>query len=427
MPDLADLTTGQDLEDVESFRQRLRSWLTDNMPRVEPSAGARGELSDEDELLYIQRNRELQRRLFDGGFAGLIIPKEYGGAGLTSAHQDVMNEEIIGYEYPDRLQVPGFNPCGAVLLEFGTEEQKRAHLPAMLKGEEVWMQMLSEPSGGSDVASAVTTAVRDGETWIVNGSKIWTSGAWWSDWALLLVRTNWDVPKHQGLSVFMIKIHQPGIEIRRIERLDGSTEFCEEFFTDVIIPDSDRIGEVDRGWSVGTRWMYYEKINNISPYIIRPGGSFGRSASDGLSRVRLAREAGRIDDPLARQLIGEAHALSLTSKEVGARIGRGIGTGQLSSQAAGLARILSGVTSSRIETINYELAASSSAVWDETDAHFGALGMSYLMRQTAQIAGGTTEMSRNVVGERFLDMPGEDRKDRGVAFRDIPRGASRKS
>ena len=150
----------------------------------------------------------------------------------------MLNEELVGYEYPTRLQAPTLSPCAAVLLDFGTEEQKLRHIPAILKGEEIWMQFLSEPSGGSDVAGALTSAVRDGDEWVLNGSKIWTTGAWWSDWGLCLARTNWDVPKHRGLTVFMLPIRQHGLEIHRIEMLNGSKEFCQEFLTDVRVPDS---------------------------------------------------------------------------------------------------------------------------------------------------------------------------------------------
>ena len=166
--------------------------------------------SDEEELARIARCRELQRMLFDGGLAGICVPTEYGGQGLTMAHQDALNREIVGYDYPAETQIPTFTPCMAVILEFGTEEQKKRHIPPILKGETFWMQFLSEPSGGSDVAGAQTTAVRDGEEWVMNGSKIWTTGAWWADWGLCLARTNWDVPKHRGLTVFMLPIHQPG-------------------------------------------------------------------------------------------------------------------------------------------------------------------------------------------------------------------------
>ncbi len=172
------------------------------------------------------------------------------------------------------------------------------------------MQMLSEPGGGSDVAGAQTTAVRDGDMWVVNGSKIWTTGAWWSDWALMLARTNWDVPKHRGLSVFLVKLHQPDLEIHRIEMLNGAKEFCQEFMTDLHLPDSDRVGEVDGGWTVGTRWMFHEKSLGISRHFIRPKGS-GRGGAAGACRgVQLARKAGRLDDPVTRQLVGEAHALA---------------------------------------------------------------------------------------------------------------------
>ena len=215
------------VETIEEFRSRLRAWLADNFPRAtRPGFGmsmAQGQLSDEEELEEVAHHRDLQRRLFDGGFAGICWPKEYGGQGLTPAYQEVFNQEIWPYEWPARFQVPTLQPCATVLLDFGTEEQKREHLPAILRGDEIWMQMLSEPTGGSDVAGAQTTAVRDGDEWVLNGSKIWTTGAWWADWALCLARTNWDVPKHRGLSVFMLRIHQPNIEVHRIEMLNGST------------------------------------------------------------------------------------------------------------------------------------------------------------------------------------------------------------
>ena len=294
--------TDTEMESVESFRLRVREWLADNMEK-----GGRGLLalraaqSDEDELAGIAHARELQRRYYDAGFAGICFPKEYGGQGLLPAHQRAFNQEVTGYEFPSILQVPTFVPCAAVLLEFGTEEQKKTHLPAMLKGDEIWMQFLSEPSGGSDVAGALTTAVRDGDEWVVNGSKIWTTGAWFSDYGLCLLRTNWDVPKHRGLSVFIIKIHQPGIEMHRIEMINGSREFCQEFMTDVRVPDSDRVGEVDDGWTVGTRWMFHERntMGGGSPYVSGPQFRFG-AGSNRDPMVELARSTGRLDDPHAR-------------------------------------------------------------------------------------------------------------------------------
>jgi alkylation response protein AidB-like acyl-CoA dehydrogenase len=417
MPETLTAATDADVEPLEEFRQRLRSWLKANVGPTRPMHHAD---TDEQELAALAHSRELQRRFYDAGFAGLIFPKEYGGAGLTPAHQQVMNEEIRGYDFP-RFQVPTFSPCASVILECGTEEQKLRHLPPIMRGEEIWMQFLSEPGGGSDVAGAQTTATRDGDAWVLNGSKIWTSGAWYSDWALCLARTNWDVPKHEGLTVFMLPIQQPGIEIHRIEMLNGTNDFCQEFLTDVAVPDSDRVGAVDDGWTVGTRWMYHEKSLGSSSYMIRPAGTL-RGMSDGAqATTSLAESVGRLDDSVGRQLVGEAHMLKTVGTELSTRIGQGIALGRYNEQAAAMSRIATGSFSVRIATINFELAGPTAAVWHEDEATMGQRGLDYLVRQSRTLGGGTIEMSRNGVSERLLGMPKEPRADKGVAFRDVPR------
>jgi alkylation response protein AidB-like acyl-CoA dehydrogenase len=412
-----------DMEPVEDFRQRLRSWLSDSMPKAPPGFGlVIGLESDEEELRQVQRNRELQRMLFDGGFAGICFPKEYGGQGLSPEHMHAFNEEIVGYEYPARIQIPTFTPCASVLLEFGTEQQKQDHIPAILKGEEIWMQFLSEPSGGSDVAGALTTAVRDGDEWILNGSKIWTTGAWWSDWAICLARTNWDVPKHRGLSVFILPIHQPGIDVQRIEMLNGSKEFCQEFIDDVRIPDSDRVSDVDDGWTVGIRWMFHERSLGHSSYPIRGAG---RARGGPASLLGLAKKSGRDKDVRGRELVGEAFALSRAQSMLGRRIPELISTGKTTDQAAALGK-LSAAHGVRQNTISHELVGSSGVAWTDDDADLGRHGTGFLMRQTGCIAGGTTEMARNVVSERVMGMPRERAADRDIPFRDVERSAPHK-
>src|SRR3954451_13985776 len=330
-------TTDTQIESVESFRERARTWLKENFPPEEGNEMLlRAAASDAKELEEIARARELQRMLYDGGFAGVCFPKEYGGLGLTPAHLRALNEETVGYAIPRILQVPTFVPCAAVLLDFGTEAQKQRHIPAILKGEEIWMQFLSEPSSGSDVAGALTTAVRDGDEWVLNGSKVWTTGAWWSDWGLCLARTNWDVPKHRGLTVFMLPLHQPGVDVHRIEMLNGNREFCQEFITDVRLPDADRIGEVDEGWTVGVRWMSYERTLYNSPLVAYPPGTT-RSALQSLSAV--ARDAGRSDDPLVRDLVGEARMLEFVGGALDRRIGQGISDGVMPEQSGAIGRI----------------------------------------------------------------------------------------
>ncbi|MGH9092145.1 MAG: acyl-CoA dehydrogenase family protein, partial [Acidimicrobiales bacterium] len=299
-------------EDLEAFRQRARRFVRDNLRPVDPSEAVRSLRTvrpDHEELAAVARDREVQRMLFDAGLAGVCVPTDYGGQGLTFAHQRALNRELAGYEYPSHFQAPTFAPCAAVLLEFGTEEQKQRHIPAILRGEEIWMQMLSEPSGGSDVAGALTSAVRDGDAWILNGSKIWTTGAWWSDWALCLARTNWDVPKHRGLTVFVLPIDREGVEVHRIEMLNGSREFCQEYLTDVVVPDTDRVGEVDDGWTVGIRWMFHERMLMNSPLVTMPPGSGAAAGSTPTGAV--ARAAGNAGDPWVRDRIGEARMLEL--------------------------------------------------------------------------------------------------------------------
>jgi alkylation response protein AidB-like acyl-CoA dehydrogenase len=410
----------EEMEDLDSFRARARAFIRANLRplSLEQLRWDRSE-NEEEELAGIAREREVQRMFFDAGLAGICFPRAYGGQGLTPAHQEVLNEELVGFEFPVRSQVPTYTPCAAIILEFGSEEQKLRHLPPILKGEALWMQFLSEPSGGSDVAGALTTAVRDGDQWVLNGSKVWTTGAWWSDWGLCLARTNWDVPKHRGLTVFMLPIHQPGIEIHRIEMRNGSREFCQEFITDVVVPDSDRIGEVDDGWTVGVRWMTHERMLHNSPYVTHPPGL--RHGSSGATVVYdLARAQGRLHDPVVRDMVGEAHMLEVVGDELLKRVSDVMVSGRRTDQVAAVGRLFRGATVNRIATLALEVAGADGAAWPEdTTGARPALG--FLMRQGGSIGGGTTEMARNVIAERVLGMPRERTLDRDVPFRDVPR------
>src|SRR5580704_949393 len=420
----AEVDGADDVEDLESFRERARAFIRANLRRVTPEeqrwAWTSG--NEEAELALLAREREIQRMLFDAGLAGVCFPRAYGGQGLTPAHQRVLNEELAGFEYPAKLQVPTLSPCAAVLLDFCTEEQKLRHLPAILRGEELWMQFLSEPSGGSDVAGALTTAVRDGEQWILNGSKVWTTGAWWSDWGLVLARTNWDVPKHRGLTVFMLPIHQPNVEVHRIEMNNGSREFCQEFMTDVIVPDSDRVGAVDEGWTVGTRWMFHERMLYNSSFVTEPVG-LAHGSQDAKIVYDIALAHGRLDDALVRDNIGEARMLELVVNQRAERVGEGIRTGRMYDQAAGLVRLFKGTSVSRVVTLALNTAGASGAAWAEGDTD-AMSAINFLMRQAGSIGGGTTEMARNVISERVLGMPRERRLDKDVPFRDVPRSPS---
>ncbi|MBM3658148.1 MAG: acyl-CoA dehydrogenase [Actinobacteria bacterium] len=421
-----DETTETAAESVEELGARARAFIRANLRPLGRGGHrdfARSVVPDDEEIASVTRAREIQRMLWDHDLAGVCVPREYGGLGLTPAHQQALNEELAGYEFPYHLQTPTMSPCMAVLLDFGTHEQKLRHVPAILKGEEIWIQFLSEPSGGSDVAGALTTAVRDGDEWILNGSKVWSTGAWWSDWALCLARTNWDVPKHRGLTVFMFPIDQAEIEIQRIEMLNGNKEFCQEFMTDLRVPDTDRIGEVDQGWTVGIGWMFHERMamaHNEPVITWPPVGGHGIYGAGLL--VDAARQAARLDDPLARDLIGRGYTTALVGDPLQRRLGEGIAGGHLSDQAASIGRLYGWEVMKAMLTIPFELAGATGAAWDDDDGALYGTGHAYMVRQAIAIAGGTIEMARNVISERVLGMPREQSFDREVPFRDVPRG-----
>jgi len=431
---------------VEQFAERAGGWLAEHMPPADPAAGHFfftdvSTRTDSHDLARIQRCRQLQRLLYDGGFAGICVPREYGGQGLTAAHQFAFNRELRGYDYPLEIQASTFIPALALLLEFGSEEQKLRHIPAMLRGEEIWAQFLSEPDGGSDAAAAATTAVRDGDRWVLNGSKIWTTGAWYSDWAMCLARTDWEAEKHRGLTIFTLPVRSPGIEINRIEMSNGAREFCQEFLTDVSVEDRDRLGEAGGGWAIMGRWLHHERtISGGSPYVTSAGGR-GDDAAGGIMRlVQLAREQGTLDDPGTLELIGEARALSLVGDALVRSVSAKMRSGDLPQHAASMLRLFGGLSTARRATIGFELAGAAAVVWPSgckpgdptgdptagervgvSGAHIAA---GYLVRQAACIGGGTTEMARNVISERLLGMPREARADDGP-FRAVRRSGPR--
>jgi len=398
-------------ESVDAFRARAAAWLADNMPEAPAGWTARAAMAS-DEVDRFSRQRALQRRLHDGGFAGLSFPAAYGGHGLDPEYQRAFADEAIGYEMPIRFSMPTLGIIGATLLEFGTEEQKRRHLPAMLRGEELWVQFLSEPGCGSDLAGAVTTATRDGDTWIVRGSKVWSSAAYGCDYALLLARTDWDVPKHQGLTMFIVPTDAPGLDLRRIRQVDGSREFCEEFFDDVALPADAVLGGVNDGWTVAARLLSHERdsVGGGSPYI---GNVLGHQAAVPPGR-RLAADAvaaGRAGEGRARQLVGEAHVLSSVATALVDRIAASGARGP----AGAVLKLYRGTSAMRIATIGLELAGSAGVVGTTTP------GTEYLMRQGGSLAGGSNEMQRNLIAERLLGMPREYAPDRGVAFSEVRR------
>ena len=316
------------MESVESFRLRARAWLAEHMPRRPLDAPPPDRA--EDEQTWID-DRALQRKLWDGGFAGICFPEEYGGLGLTIEHQHAFTEESLPYEMPLHLNVPNFSILGATLVDFGTHEQKSKYLPLLLQGKHQWVQFLSEPTGGSDLAGCVTRADRDGDEWVLRGSKIWSTAAMSATHAMCLARTDWDAPKHRGLTMFLMEIHQPGVQVDPIKQVNGSLEFCQEFFDDVRLPPDSVVGDVNDGWTVALTLLAHERnaVGGGSPYV--SGRNYLAEGADGardLSSIALVRPRGTDDDPVARQLVAEAHVLDVTQRGLVRRVTLGMGNGE---------------------------------------------------------------------------------------------------
>ena len=405
-------------ETVEEFRLRARAWLAENMPAGDdferPDAPGRRDLE-----------RQLQRKLYDAGFAGICFPAEYGGLGLPPEYQRAFTEETLGYDMPSALNVPTFGILAATLLDFGTEEQKLRHIPAILRGEEFWVQFLSEPSGGSDLAGVLTRADRDGDVFVLNGSKIWSSGAHESDYAMILARTNWDVPKHRGLTMFILEIHQPGVTVEQIRQVDGSMEFCQEFFDDVHIPVSDVVGEIDDGWTVATRLLTHERaaVGGVSIYTSgrSAGHDHGYSAADNLI-TQLIKAASAESNEHARQLLGEAHTRHLVSAALVRRISHGIANGKLPPPSGAIMKLFAACNTMRRADIGLELAGGSAAAWPSEEETPGRIVAEMsLWRQSLSLGGGSNEIQRNIISERVLGMPREYAADREIPYREVKR------
>ncbi len=412
------MTTTDTHEDVETYRLRARHWLKENMPPL-PHARYAEEQLDSDGI----RARELMAMLHAGGYTGICYPKEYGGQGLAPEYQHAFTEESAPYEMPVVFNTPCLTICAPTLLDFGTEEQKREHLPKIFTGEELWVQFLSEPTGGSDLAGLVTRADKDGDVWVLNGSKIWSTGAYRADYALCLARTDWHAPKHRGLSMFIVKIHQPQIELQQIQMVNGSLEFCQEFFDDVPLPADSLVGQANDGWTVASRLLFHERdaVGGGSPYAsgIGPGTRSGPQNDV----IDLAKATGQEKDPHVRQLVAEARASELVQQQLISRVTTGIETGHFQGPAGSIPRLYAAVANERRADIELEIAGTSAGVWSEGDLG-GRYGIRYLMRQGGSLGGGSNEMQRNIISERVLGMPREYAADRDKPFEEVRRNSA---
>ena len=402
--------------DTESFRAEARAWIEANLERRPTDRlGARiGEYRTPED---IAATRALQRRLFEGGFAGLSFPTEYGGRGLTLEHERTFSEEARDFVTPD-LGGATLGPIARAIVAHASPDFCQRHIPRMLSGDELWCQFSSEPEAGSDLAGVRTSAIRDGERWILNGSKIWTTGAYYADFAMCMARTDWSAPKHQGLTWFAVSTAAEGLTIQGVQQIDGMAAFCQEFLDGVEVADEDVIGEVNRGWTVFQTMLIAERgagvavAKSLEPRALAP------------DLLALMRKVGRTDDPVARQLVARAHINDYVQYQLGEQIAQRLrSTSKPPAAVAAYGKLAAGTLAPVRAQIAAELGGPEAFVWDADDREGTGRSVEFLKARMLSIAGGTNEMQRNGIGERILGLPKEPSFDSNKAFSDVIRDA----
>jgi alkylation response protein AidB-like acyl-CoA dehydrogenase len=408
-----------DTPEEAAFRAEARAWIDANAPtHLYPilSGSGFGTSADAGEVDMLAESKSWQKKKRDAGWACLHWPKEFGGRGATPMQRVIWNQEEGVYAQLSFTFIIGQGMCGPTVMAWGNEEDKHRLLPPLAAGEDIWCQMFSEPSAGSDLAGLRTRAVKDGDEWVINGSKIWTSGAHISQYGILLTRTDATVAKHKGLTMFWVDMRSPGIEVRPILQAHGQSGFNEVFFTDLRIPDSQRLGAVGNGWNVSLTTLMNERLSigsgmstgfePLLDYAIRaPGENGGRLVDDPSIRSKLADWATK------------ASGLKYTSMRALTALSKGEQPGPENS----IGKLVAGSTMQDIAMFAIDQQGEAGVLTDPARAAHAARFQQTLMRSPAtRIEGGTDEILRNIIAERVLGLPGDVRVDKDVAFEKIP-------
>jgi alkylation response protein AidB-like acyl-CoA dehydrogenase len=387
----------------EAFRERVSSWLERNIPRdwVRRATGS----SEVPRPEAYQLLREWQRALYGAGFIGVTWPKEYGGQGLTFVEEMILHQEMAHRKAPPILNILGVGMAGPTIVAYGTEEQKRRYPARILSGEEIWCQGYSEPNAGSDLASLETRAVKDGDHWVINGQKVWTSLAHIADWMMLLARTDPAAPRHKGITYFLLDMKLPGVTVKPLRQITGDAEFNEVFFDNVRVHTSHVLGGVDNGWSVGMTTLMYERLALGFGLQVRL-----RIALDGL--VEMARHVEKVGrpttkDPLLRQKIAQLWIETESLKYTGARAITKLLRGELPGPEASAGKMVWVDVHQRLQELAMEIEGPYAQLVAGSDRAVdnGVWQYSFLRSRANSIEGGTTEIQKNIIGERVLGLP----------------------
>ena len=399
-PHPAYLTTPVDFDDTPeeaSFRTEARSWLEAHASRRADSGEPRVPIADDEaQARHVQACRRWQRTLFEANWAGITWPKEFGGRGGTAMQQVIFSQEQAQFDVSTGALTVGLGMVGPTLMTWGRPEQQDRFLGPMLRGDEMWCQLFSEPSAGSDLPSLITRAERDGDDFVVNGQKVWTTMAQYSDWAILLARTDRNVPGRQGLSYLLVDMATPGIEVRPLRQITGVAHFNEVFLTDVRVPAANLVGAEGAGWNVARTTLGAERM------VIGTGG--GTSFAD---VAALCRALGGVGDPLRRQEVAEAYIGFELLRYLGLRVQTALSQGRAPGAEASLLKLAFSRQSARLGDLGMALLGPSGLASDGQATAADFWRDRFLGQWSSRIGGGTDEIQRNQIGERVLGLPRE--------------------
>jgi len=407
----------EDTKEEAEYRARARAFLSANAkPRTGTGMLYRAAQADEG---ILREAREWQTKKYEAGFAGITWPKEWGGQGLSAIQQVIYDQEEAQFSLPRGIYDIGLGMCIPTVCTWANQTMRDRYAIPALRGEEVWCQLFSEPAGGSDLAALRTSAVRDGDDWVINGQKIWTSGAHYSHYGVIVTRSDFEAPKHKGLTYFFLDMRSPGVEVRGIKQISGASHFNEVFFNNVRIPDSQRLGKVGDGWKVSLTTLMNER------YTI--GGRAGVDVDEFIELLRgIELEDGpALKNPTMRDKIAEWYVASRGLKYSHFRTMTALSRGDTPGPESSIGKLVMGPKLQNMSAMALDVLEQGGIITDPEVAPMAALFHQTLMTSpSSRIAGGSDEIMRNIIAERVLGLPPDVRVDKDVPFNKVPTGKS---
>lgn len=396
-----------------AVRAEARAWLESMAKRRGAGGGDWRSFrakTDEQDAAHLEMAKAWQRTKFDAGWAAIHWPVEHGGRGQTAIEAGVFSEEEAKFDVSARFFVVGIDMAGPTLMAHGTPEQQKRFLEPMLRGDETWCQLFSEPGAGSDLASLSTRAERDGDEWVLTGQKVWTSSAHTSDWAICLARTDPDAPKHAGITYFLVDMRSPGVEVRGLRQIDDAIHFNEVFLNDVRVPHAHVVGGVGDGWRVAMTTLTAERTT------IGEGGQTGwRDVAD------LARSLGRSTDPVLRQEIARLHTREQIQRWLVYRVRTSVARGLPPGPEASVLKLLNSHQVEHVGSTVMSIMGAHGTLWHDHAPEGGFWQDVFLFQWSSRIGGGTENIQRNILGERVLGLPREPDPLKGRPWKDLPK------